>query len=226
MGARILASIPNAGQSKTLCETVLKECGAEGAAIYCPSYGEQYDGLLLAGGEDIDPRYYQEINWASQGIDLKRDECEMALLQAFLRAEKPVLGICRGCQVINVAFGGALIQDLGANGCLVHSRGQGEDRVHKTQAKPGLLAARLYGELFAVNSAHHQAVGRLGRGLCANQWSADGVVEGFEHESLPVYGVQWHPERMCFAKSRKDTVDGAVLLRWFVRQCENNRRRL
>ena len=100
------------------------------------------------------------------------------------------MGICRGLQTVNVFFGGTLVQDLPG-----HGAADGADRLHSVRtARSSLL--RICGEEAVVNSAHHQAADRLGQGLEAVQWAADGVVEAVEHRTLPVWAVQWHPERL------------------------------
>ena len=108
----------------------------------------------------------------------------------------PVLGICRGLQTVNVFFGGTLCQDIPG-----HAAQNGADRLHRIRTSPSPLRG-LCGENCVVNSAHHQAVDRLGAGLEAVQWTADGVVEALCHQTLPVWAVQWHPERLEGAVGR------------------------
>ena len=147
------------------------------------------DALLLPGGADIHPRFYgQELNDA-EDIDEARDEYELALFRRFLDAGKPILGICRGMQLINVALGGTLHQHIDG-----HSRIDGVDRVHTAHTDDALLR-ELYSERFDVNSAHHQAVDRPGGGLRVIARADDGTVEAVQHETLPILAVQWHPER-------------------------------
>ena len=116
-----------------------------------------------------------------------------------------VLGICRGLQVLNVFFGGTLIQDLPG-----HSQAAGRDRLHRVRTAPSPLQD-LFGETLVVNSAHHQAADRLGQGLRAVQWAIDGTVEAVIHQSLPVWGVQWHPERLAGPLSLSGAADGGCL---------------
>lgn len=184
---------------------------------YCPKYKDEYIGLILAGGYDMHPSYYHQPNRGSQGIDLDRDKAEIALLHQFIEAKKPVLGICRGHQTINVYFGGNLIQDLDTK--YLHKK-EG-DAIHKTRAIKNSILHNLYGDELITNSNHHQAIGQLGCGLIPTQYSLDGVVEAIEHKELPVYGVQWHPERMCYEKYRIDTVDASPLMKWFVALCRS-----
>lgn len=157
--------------------------GALGAAEHCT-------GLLLPGGGDLEPWRYGQPNIASRGLEPERDEMELRLLECFSAAGKPVLGICRGLQAINVFFGGTLVQDLPG-----HSAVEGADRLHGVRTAASFLS-RICGEEAMVNSAHHQAADRLGSGLEAVQWAMDGVVEALEHRTMPVWGVQWHPERL------------------------------
>lgn len=196
----------------------LEGVGAEGVAKYLPEVDTNYDGLILCGGGDIDPKYYgEEIN-GSKGIDAERDSAEFALLKAFVEKGLPVLGICRGCQLINVYFGGSLYQHL--QKADQHVSVNGADSVHKITATEGSVLNDLYGEAFAVNSSHHQAVKALGEGLRATAFWNGEYVEAHEHETLPIFSVQFHPERMCFAKSRTDTVNGADIFKHFIAVCE------
>ena len=151
---------------------------------------ERCSGLLLPGGGDIEPWRYGQQERGSRDRDPARDQAEWTLLERFTGRKRPVLGICRGLQVVNVFFGGTLHQDLSEH-CAIG----GQDRLHLVKTADALLGT-LYGRSTVVNSAHHQAVDRLGSGLQAVQWAPDGVVEGALHRSLPVWAVQWHPERL------------------------------
>ena len=194
-------------------------CGGIPFASYLPEVSLDYDGLILCGGGDIDPKHYgQEID-GSVSIDPERDAVELALAKAYIEAGKPVLGICRGLQLLNVYFGGTLIQHL--ENYREHTSGADYDLVHNVRAEEGSIAYDLYGANFTVNSSHHQAIGKLGEGLKVTMRTADGkVIEGIEHEAFPVFAVQWHPERMCFEKARRDTVDGSLLIRHFIEMCK------
>ena len=189
--------------------------GGRGSARYLPGPELSCDGLLLAGGGDMDPALFGQANQGSREIDPARDRAELALLDAFLGAGKPVLAICRGHQVVNVWAGGDLIQDLDPDLAPFHGGGE-EDRVHPVRAVEGSLLHRLYGPVFPVNSTHHQALGRLGKGLAVSARSEGGVIEAVEHETLPLICVQFHPERMTGARARPDTADGGAVFRAFL----------
>lgn len=193
----------------------IKAAGGEGEARYLPAPDLSYDGLVLAGGADMDPALFGQENQGSRGIDRARDEAELALLDAFCGANRPVLAICRGHQVVNVWLGGSLTQDLGPDLLPFHQKEEG-DQVHLVRAGEETLLRRLYGPVFPVNSSHHQALGQLGRGLVVTAWSEGGVAEAVEHETLPLISVQFHPERMTGELARPDTVDGGKIFRAFL----------
>jgi putative glutamine amidotransferase len=158
-------------------------------------------GLLLTGGEDVDPaRYGQEPHPELGHVTPARDAMETVALQEALRRGIPVLAICRGLQLLNVALGGTLFQDLPSlrPGALVHEQeAPVGHRWHAARADPesGLHAIFGTGELF-INSFHHQGIDRLAPGLRAAVWASDGLVEGVEaSDHAWMYGVQWHPER-------------------------------
>lgn len=219
MGTRILLSTDNNPESYGFYVDAIHALGAEPTRMYCPSVSTDYDGLIVCGGVDVHPsRYGEEIDGAVN-MDEERDAAEIALVEAFLKAGKPILGVCRGYQLLNVIFGGTLVQHL--PNALEHSTAlAGRDIIHDVTATPGSIAEKLYGTRFAVNSWHHQAVKRIGDGFKVTMRSAfDDVIEGYEHESLPIFGVQWHPERMCCTRKREDTVDGIAIFEYFIRMC-------
>ena len=194
----------------------LEYFGCEVTAEYAPAFDDSYDALVLCGGGDVDPALYGEEMNGSDEPEKERDESELALVKAYIEMKKPVLGICRGHQVINVALGGTLVQHLETADDHRDPEGTG-DLVHATKADPDGFVAKLYGTELFVNSAHHQAVKELGKGLKAVQFSChDNTVEAIEHESLPIIGVQWHPERMSLANRRCDTVDGMKIFEYFT----------
>lgn len=168
------------------------------------------DALLLPGGGDVRPSLYGQAFCGSHEPDDALDQAEMRVITRFLALERPIMGICRGMQILNIAFGGTLHQDIPG-----HSSLETGDRVHMSHADGSLLTG-LYGADFAVNSAHHQSVDQLGAGFQAIQWSDDGCIEAIVHQTRPILAVQWHPERTCFDLARADTVDGSELLRAFL----------
>ena len=206
-----------AGYMDNYC-AALRGAGCEPVAGYCPAPDLRCGGLLLCGGGDIESALYGQEDRGSQPPDRNRDRAELELFRAFFEAGRPILGICRGMQLINVALGGTLIQDLPAQAVPFHGGGKG-DRVHTVRALEGSLLHRLYGSVFSVNSAHHQAVDALGQGLRAVAWAESGFAEAVDFPGGPVLGVQFHPERMSFGRRRLDTVDAASLFTWFLGVC-------
>ncbi|MCB0036860.1 MAG: gamma-glutamyl-gamma-aminobutyrate hydrolase family protein [Anaerolineales bacterium] len=162
------------------------------------------DGLLLCGGTDIDPVYYGQKASNGEGkFDTARDETELKLVRWGLTADLPMLGICRGMQLLNVAAGGTLYHDLaaerpdlGRHDFFSFDRGRRQIR-HTVQTTPKSYLRRTLGRSGGVNSMHHQGVRRVGEGLRVTALSHDGLPEGIEAESHPfAVGVQWHPEEL------------------------------
>ncbi len=150
----------------------------------------EYDALLLCGGLDVNPVRYgcHEVHPTTE-IDVLRDDREFKLFAEFMYHSKPVFGICRGCQLINVGFGGTLWQDLPSQHGISHANPRDVEMLtHCVTWSDGSVQT--------VNSAHHQAIKTLGEGLVAVAKSEDGLIEAIRHEKLPVAAVQWHPERM------------------------------
>ena len=214
---RILLSC---GDEPQLYEEAVIALGAEPTAKYLPDIDDSYDGLILCGGVDVDPARYGEALDGSVDIDLKRDEVEYALIKAYIDAGKPILGICRGHQILNVYFGGSLHQDIPE---VAEHRQKGEDKIHGVTASADSILGKLYGESFAVNSVHHQAVKALGEGFRATaDWQGQ-YVEAIEHVTLPIFSVQWHPERICFKNKKEGVSDGAEIIKYFIDLCEKYR---
>lgn len=171
------------------------------------------DGLLLPGGGDITPAFFGEKNNGSRNIDTELDILQLQALELAVRRSMPVLGICKGMQIINVGLGGTLVQDLPSASCAIHRYEDG-DRYHSSVIQRDTCLYTLYGENAVINSAHHQAVKRLGEGLRAIQWCPeDQCVEALVHDTLPMIGVQWHPERI---RETRATLSGGPLLSYFV----------
>ena len=140
---------------------------------------ELFDAFLLPGGYDIDPKYYQQENYAAQNIDAELDELDFKIIDYAQKTKKPLLGICRGIQSINVFFEGSLKQDI-----LHH---QNEDHFIEWNHKA-----------YLVNSFHHQSIDKLGNDLLILAKSQDGEIEIIKHKNLPILGVQFHPELISF----------------------------
>ena len=177
------------------------------------------DGLILVGGVDVHPKYYGEDMNGTGNVDDVRDTFEMELIDKYAKAGKPILGICRGVQLMNIYFGGTLHQDLAFVGNC-HRNDKPEGALHNVKAAEGSILSEMYGGEFSVNSFHHQAVKDVAPGFFASAFCSDtGIVEAIQHESKPMMGVQWHPERMCLSHRRADTANGIDIFGWFAKKC-------
>ena len=178
---------------------------------------EPLDGLLLIGGGDVEPRRYGGGDHGTiYGIEQDRDDLEMRLLAEADRAGMPTLAICRGIQVLNVAFGGTLIQHLpDVPGTLEHGAPGGAGSVrHDVRVAPGSrLAGAVRAEILACSSHHHQGLDRLGEGVVATGWSKDGLVEAVERETGWTLGVQWHPEDTAVEDPAQQALFDALVAR-------------
>jgi putative glutamine amidotransferase len=174
---------------------------------------ERFDGLLLAGGGDIEPaRYGAGDHPAQYGVDPDRDELELELARAAVRLGVPTLGICRGVQLLNVAFGGTLIQHLPDGDGRLEHRNEAKQAMHDVEvAASSRLAAALGQGTARCLSHHHQGLDRIGDGLTPVAWAPDGLIEGIEREQGWTVGVLWHPE----STAQRDPVQQR-LLRGFV----------
>ncbi|MCR1960116.1 hypothetical protein CWE04_12310 [Thomasclavelia cocleata] len=149
------------------------------------------DGLLLTGGFDIDPIYYQEkIHPKTKKELFELEALEFSLIKMFTQQNKPILGICRGIQTINVAFGGTLIQDLESD---FHMQKEITSYQHLVKTTNNSLLKKYLGEEFMTNSFHHQAINHLAKDFMISAKSEDNIIEGIEKDNI--IGVQWHPEK-------------------------------
>ncbi|WP_042472171.1 gamma-glutamyl-gamma-aminobutyrate hydrolase family protein [Bacillus ndiopicus] len=160
------------------------------------------DGLLLIGGHDVNPYLYgQEPHQKLGMFHTKRDNSDLAILQSAFKRQMPILAICRGHQVLNVAFGGTLIQDIPSQWeqPLAHAQASMRDEATHTVKINGEKLRAIFGtEEIRTNSFHHQAIDQLGEGLVAAGVAVDGMNEAVEHDEHPFcIGVQWHPEAMA-----------------------------
>ncbi|EJP20563.1 glutamine amidotransferase, SNO family [Lachnoanaerobaculum sp. ICM7] len=192
----------------------LKENDIEVIATLDVDEAIKCDGLLLPGGGDIDPVYYGEEMNGSDEPDRELDKAQRDILDAFVKAKKPILGICRGMQLINIYFGGSLHQDLVTRD--IHTRKNDNDSIHSVKSvEEGNLFEKFYGKTFNINSAHHQGAKKLGKGLKEVLRSEDGVCEAVIHEELPIIATQFHPERMSYKQRRDDAVVGEEIFEYF-----------
>lgn len=178
-----------------------------------------FGGLLLSGGEDVDPRFYgQEPHEKLKRVNRRRDQQELALIASARRKKVPIFGICRGLQILNVAYGGSLVQDLPSlrPSSVAHEvRTPSDFRAHEVETMPGsFLSPEGRIRRLAVNSRHHQGIERLGAGLSACARSTDGLIEAIEAApaasgAAPVFAVEWHPENL------KDDADAQSLFARF-----------
>ncbi|MFD5226442.1 gamma-glutamyl-gamma-aminobutyrate hydrolase family protein [Microbacterium sp. NPDC058342] len=200
-----------------LSEYATSVLGAGGLPLHLPMDAApdelvaRLDGVVIAGGEDVDPRRYgQAPGPFTPLIDPQRDEFEAGLIEAAIDRGVPLLGVCRGAQLLNVVRGGTLHQHLAhgegeSHGSYAYPRAH---RVHEVRTAAGSAVQELYGETTRVNSFHHQAVDLPGRGVIVTGWAPDGVPEAIELEGSPVLGVQWHPE----------TFDADPIFGWLVQR--------
>lgn len=193
---------------------MLQSCNVSFDITLQPKNPAAYEKLLLPGGGDVAPSFYGELNTASKDIDSILDQRQFFLLDAFVRLNRPILGICRGIQLINIYFGGTLQQELSTHA--THEWKQ-QDQFHPVFNEKNSIFHRLYGNSCLVNSAHHQGIAQLGNELEITQIASDGVVEGIQHKKNPILAVQWHPERtgLSFSPSAQ-LANGKLLIQYFL----------
>jgi len=166
-------------------------------------YSEMLDGLLLTGGVDVDPLLFGEQPAGTREITPERDTFEIKLVRKFMSLNKPILGICRGIQVLNIAAEGSIFQDIESQVPSVIKHMQEAPRWHPThtiEIVPGTKLGKIYRVPKAVvNTFHHQAVKDAAPGFCVSAVAADGIIEAIESlKHKFIVGVQWHPEHMVF----------------------------
>lgn len=168
------------------------------------------DGICIPGGMDVDPTLYQQSNLGSEPIESEIDRLDLDVIDIARKLNIPVFGICRGLQIVNVALGGSLIQDLPKNRIdhLYSFKNQIKDRGHPVYIENSSILFSLFGQSIEVNTYHHQGIDRLADGLNVVARAPDGMIEAIEAPNL--IAVQWHPERMIQHK----------LFEYFVSICQ------
>ena len=185
---------------------------------------DQFDGLLVTGGEDLDPAtYHQKKHVSVSCTDPRLDDLDLQLIKMFEQRKKPILGICRGLQSINVAFGGDLIQDINTQYSQLREQGHQQYKMHPKPAidatfhnntfVKGTVLHKLLGDEHAVNSYHHQNIDHVAKGFIVNSWSDDGLAEGIERDNI--LAVQWHPERLTWDEGHRS------IFEYFVSLCNS-----
>lgn len=186
------------------------------------------NGIILSGGDDVHPKFYGHPEWADDetlhmGIKEDRDEFEFSVIKKSIDLQLPVLGICRGLQLANVAFSGKLIPDLKNELKEIHSKIDGKDKQHSIKVRTGSLLNKILATTtLQVNSAHHQSADGAAEGLLISAQSPDGTIEAMElkdREQSPFFLlVQWHPERMA------DDLSSQKIKRAFIESCREKTR--
>ncbi len=196
----------------------LRNCGAEVKFVKNVAEALPCDGILFTGGSDITPSFYgEEISEKCGKTNLKRDKIEKGIFHAFYKTDKPIFGICRGMQFINVCLGGSVYQDITDKQTEIHKDNHKLfNNYHGLKiSKSSLLYDVFKKDEITVNSTHHQAVKTLGKNIKAVAESHDGFVEAYESIEHPFcVGVQWHPEHVF----RKDEMQ-KKLIETFVEKC-------
>ena len=196
MQKSVLISVTGNGKNYV---KALKKVGVN-ATIYTGKENlNTHDVLLLGGGEDVHPYFFNETFLGTEKVNILRDVTEFILIEQFLCANKPIIAICRGFQVVNVYLCGTLYQHL--KNAQFHRSNNNKDIYHKVTSVDGSVIKSIYGKTFIVNSYHHQAIKVLSNNLNANCYSVDGVIEGAENKKLKILCTQFHPERLTKVNS-------------------------
>jgi len=195
----------NAGADITLLLPQTKE------SLFIELY--RCDGLLIPGGDDVDPKQYNQENLHSHPIDLSIEQLDLDSIDIMQQMNKPIFGICRGLQILNVAFGGTLIQDINLQkkDALDHSFSfiyKKPLNAHKIIVLKDSILSNYLDETIEVNSYHHQAIDKLAPNFKISAKSEDGLIEAIESERI--LAVQWHPERMCSIQAFQNLFNGFV----------------
>ena len=186
-------------------------------------YIDLCDAFLIPGGIDVDPSFYNEEKEEKCGTTNKEyDNYQIKLIKMIMESGKPILGICRGLQILNVAFGGSLIQDIPSSidNHLTHNQeNERYETIHEVMIDEDSFLYPLLGNKAQVNSKHHQSIKEVGEGLKVVAESSDGVIEAIEGISYPLIAVQWHPEN--FIRAKENTMKS--IFSYFVEMCDNKK---
>jgi putative glutamine amidotransferase len=171
------------------------------------------DGLVIPGGDDVHPKQYHQENIHSHPIDPSIEQLDLDAIEIMKKMNKPIFGICRGLQIINVAFGGTLYQDINSQkvDSLDHSFSANYKKplnAHKIIVAKNSILSNYLDEIIEVNSYHHQAIDKLAPNFKISAQSEDGLIEAIESERI--IAVQWHPERMCSIQMFQNLFNGFV----------------
>ncbi len=223
----IQAAIVGRSKDTLNYEKALDAMGVHYLTTMDPGKLSDMDALLLPGGGDITPAFFGQKNHGSRNIDIELDIIQLQALDIFYKARKPVLGICKGMQVINVYFGGTITQHIKESPEHAWENG---DKLHATSVREDSFLGKLYGKRMITNSAHHQAIDKTGRELRIVQTADDGIIEGIAHDKLPILGVQWHPERQFSSQGYSpaahapadEPADGRLLFSYFLSLCSSD----
>lgn len=207
----------------------VEAAGAEPVAI--SFYDHEFDltgidGIIIPGGCDVDPAFYGQYSNGSVDTNPKLDLFEFEVINRAVDLNIPILGVCRGMQILNVYFGGTLTQDL--QNSKRHMQIQGKDSIHCNKVPKDSFLHDIYDkDEIVTNSAHHQAVDKIADCLKPSLYSESGVIEAFENKNkegkVRIYGVQFHPERMCLKYANDKTETGLNIFNYFVEQLKKTK---
>jgi putative glutamine amidotransferase len=180
--------------------------GLRGIYLYPqgPTLDQPIDGLIISGGDDINPQHYGESEKEESEYDPGRDELELAILAKYLDSGIPILGICRGSQLLNIAANGSLYGDIRSARKKTPNKYTALPVKKVDLEKDSQLGACVEPKQFTVNSLHNQAIKTLGEGLIVTARDADGFIQAIEHKDRFIVGVQWHPEYMPYLSSQRE----------------------
>lgn len=224
--------IPALSVNKTYMDAIAAAGGIPvmmGTPKLVDEYAEICDGLLITGGESVHParfgKTFDELSYGDPNIahNLKagcntvRDEMEFAAFNAFYKKNKPIMGICRGHQLVNAALGGENMLNFPRRHRFEHSEGI----EHQIVTESGSILNRIYGDKVLVNSFHRDCATSVGEDVIVGARSEDGIIEAIEHKTLPIFSVQFHPERMRGENPFPLAgPDGTKIFEYFLSLCE------